>query len=261
MQFLTAVLSLWQREMVRFLRQRSRVFGAFATPVLFWVFLGSGLGSSFRPPIVQGGAGHYLEYFFPGTILLVVLFTAIFSSLSLIEDRKEGFLLSVLVAPVSRQAIVLGKVLGSATLATVQGSLLILLSPFLGMPLRPLQFLGLVGVIFLTALGLAALGFATAWRTESLQGYHSIMNVVLFPMWMLSGALFPQEGALAWVRWLMTVNPLSYSHDALVRVLRSEPAAGTTSLTVSLSLTAAFGLSMFLWSVVAAQRGRIAGLS
>ncbi len=261
MQFLTAVLSLWQREMVRFLRQRSRVFGAFATPVLFWLFLGSGLGSSFNPPSAHGGAGLYLEYFFPGTILLVVLFTAIFSSLSLIEDRKEGFLLSVLVAPVSRQAIVLGKILGSATLATGQGALLLLLSPLLGIHLSLLRFLGLTAVIFLIALGLAALGFATAWRTESLQGYHSVMNVVLFPMWLLSGALFPREGALSWVRWLMTVNPLSYSQDALVGILRSDHAGSTAPLSVSLAVTAVFGCSMFLWSVLAARRGRIAGLA
>lgn len=245
--------------MVRFLRQRSRVFGAFATPVLFWIFLGSGLGSSFRPPH-SPDTGMYLEYFFPGTILLVVLFTAIFSSLSLIEDRREGFLLSVLVAPVSRQSIVLGKILGSATLATAQGALLMLLCPLLGIQLTISRFLALTAVIFLIALALAALGFATAWRTESLQGYHSIMNVVLFPMWLLSGALFPREGAFAWVRWIMTFNPLTYSQDALVRILRPEH-TGSGSLSMSLTLTAIFGLAMFAWSVLSVRKGRIAGLA
>lgn len=245
--------------MVRFLRQRSRVFGAFATPVLFWLFLGSGLGSSFRPPH-GGDDGLYLDYFFPGTILLVVLFTAIFSSLSLIEDRREGFLLSVLVAPVSRQSIVLGKILGSSTLATAQAALLMLLCPLLGIPLTVNRFLALTAVIFLISLALAALGFATAWRTESMQGYHSVMNVVLFPMWLLSGALFPKEGAFAWVRWVMTFNPLTYSQDALVRILRPEFTADG-SLAMSLSLTAAFGAAMFFWSVLSVRKGRIAGLA
>jgi len=117
-------ISLWWREIVRFYRQRSRVVGVIASPLLFWVVIGSGFGTSFR----SSGAGgeHYLNYFFPGALIMIVLFTAIFTMMSVIEDRKEGFLLSVLVAPVSRSVIVLGKVLGGATLATFQGLIFLL---------------------------------------------------------------------------------------------------------------------------------------
>ncbi len=112
-------ISLWWREVIRFYRQRARVVGVIASPLLFWIVIGSGFGTSFR----SSGAGgqHYLEFFFPGALIMIVLFTAIFTMMSVIEDRKEGFLLSVLVAPVSRSVIVLGKVLGGATLATLQG--------------------------------------------------------------------------------------------------------------------------------------------
>ena len=112
-------LSLWWREIVRFYRQRTRVVGVILSPLLFWIVIGSGFGTSFR----SGGAGaeqHYLEYFYPGALIMIVLFTSIFTMMSVIEDRREGFLLSVLVAPVRRSAIVLGKVLGGATLAAIQ---------------------------------------------------------------------------------------------------------------------------------------------
>lgn len=256
MTFWLALYSLWKREVVRFLRQRSRVLGALATPLLFWLFLGSGMGSSFQPPNQSGG--HYLEYFFPGTILLVILFTSIFSSLSLIEDRKEGFLLSVLVAPVSRQAIVLGKILGSATLATLQGSLILLLAPLVGYQLSAPRILLLVALILLISLGLSALGFATAWRTESMQGYHAIMNVVLFPMWLLSGAFFPVEGAFGWIRWIMQLNPLTYAQNALLYLLDPTP-VGNAAIGFSLTVTVVSGLAAFGWSVLSVRRGRIAG--
>ncbi|MFZ0428796.1 MAG: ABC transporter permease, partial [Acidobacteriota bacterium] len=196
--------------MVRFLRQRSRVFGALAPPLGIWLLIGSGLGSSFHLPGADTEI-NYLQYFFPGTILLVILFTAIFSSISVIEDRKEGFLLSVLVAPISRQAIVLGKILGSSSLAFLQGILLLLLCPLLGIQLTFERFILVAAVLLVVSLGLSALGFASAWKTESMEGFHSVMNVLLFPMWLLSGAVFPAEGAFSWVRWVMRVNPLYYS--------------------------------------------------
>ena len=129
--FFLPLASLCQREIVRFLRQRSRVVGALGTPLIFWFLLGSGFGSSFRPASGALETG-YLEYFFPGTVLMIVLFTSIFSNISVIEERREGFLLSVLVAPASRLSLVLGKILGVTTLAVLQGGLLLLLSPLLG---------------------------------------------------------------------------------------------------------------------------------
>jgi ABC-2 type transport system permease protein len=117
---LLPAFTLWWREVVRFYRQRARVVGVIASPLLFWIVIGSGFGTSFRSG-QAAGQQHYLNYFYPGTLVMIVLFTAIFTMMSVIEDRNEGFLLSVLVAPVPRAAIVLGKVLGGTTLATAQG--------------------------------------------------------------------------------------------------------------------------------------------
>ena len=188
--FFLPLASLCQREIVRFLRQRSRVVGALGTPLVFWFLMGSGFGSSFRP--ASGGLETgYLEYFFPGTVLMILLFTSIFSNISVIEERREGFLLSVLVAPASRLSLVLGKILGVTTLAVLQGSLLLLLSPLLGIRIGWTQWPLLLAVVALIAVELTALGFAFAWKLDSIQGFHALMNLLLLPMWLLSGALFP----------------------------------------------------------------------
>src|SRR5436190_6056292 len=126
--------TLWWREIVRFYRQRTRVIGVIASPLLFWVVIGSGFGTSFRSG-EAAGQRHYLDYFYPGALIMIVLFTSIFTMMSVIEDRKEGFLLAVLVAPVSRSVIVLGKVLGGATLATAQGAIFLAFAPFVGVHL------------------------------------------------------------------------------------------------------------------------------
>src|SRR5436190_3097727 len=128
------VMTLWWREVVRFVRQRSRLFGAFAQPLVFWILLGGGLNASFQPAGAPAGTS-YVAYFYPGTIALVLLFTAIFATISTVEDRKTGFLQGVLVAPVPRWSIVLGQALGGTTLAVVQGCLFLLLAPLLGIPL------------------------------------------------------------------------------------------------------------------------------
>src|SRR6266516_4883906 len=128
MAYLLAVTTLWRREIVRFLRQRNRIVGALGTPLVFWLLIGSGLGSSFRSSGFPGGE-RYLEYSFPGTLALILLFTSIFSTISIIEERQTGFLQSVLVAPVRRSAITLGKVLGSSSLALVQALIFLTLAP------------------------------------------------------------------------------------------------------------------------------------
>ena len=260
--FLLSVWTLWRRELVRFLRQRGRVFGALGTPLAIWFFIGSGIGSSFHLPGSEGNL-NYLQYFFPGTILLVILFTTIFSSLSVIEDRKEGFLLSVLVAPISRQAIVLGKILGSATLAIAQGVLLLALSPLLGVSLTVGSFIELVILIALASVALSALGFASAWKTGSMEAYHSVMNLLLFPLWLFSGAVFPAQGAFTWIRWVMRLNPLSYTLSGLQHLLFDAPpgvAQGSEPFAVAVVVTGAFGIAVFVLSVILIARGKITGM-
>jgi len=209
-------LSLARRELVRFLRQRHRVIGALATPIVFWLLIGGGMGSSFRPIAGSGNSsGGYMEYFFPGTVLMILLFTAIFSTISIIEDRREGFLQGVLVAPISRLQIVIGKVLGGTVLAFGQGLLFLLLAPLIGIQFSPAGFLLSCLVMLIVSVALTALGFCIAWRMNSTQGFHAIMNLFLMPMWFLSGALFPIEGAWTGLGLIMRVNPLSYGLDAL----------------------------------------------
>jgi ABC-2 type transport system permease protein len=212
---LLPALSLCRRELVRFLRQRHRIIGALATPIVFWLLIGGGMGRSFRGPGVSDAGGNYLQFFFPGTILMILLFTAIFSTISIIEDRREGFLQSVLVAPVPRMAIVLGKVMGGTVLAFGQALLFLLLAPTVGIhpPLAGLALAALMMAIL--AFSLTALGFCIAWRMNSTQGFHAIMNLFLMPLWFLSGALFPAEGAMGGLKWVMRANPLTYGLTGL----------------------------------------------
>lgn len=208
------MFTLWQREVIRFLRQKNRVIGALATPIMFWAVIGSGMGSAFRPPSLPPDQ-NYLEYFYPGTMLMIVLFTAIFSTISIIEDRREGFLQAVLVAPVSPFSIVLGKILGGSTLAVGQSLLFYLLAPLVGIPLSWSGIIFVLVALITLSLALTALGYVIAWPMQSVQGFHAIMNLFLLPLWLLSGALFARETAVVWVQWIMTLNPLTYGLMAL----------------------------------------------
>jgi len=215
---LLAAGALTWREIVRFFRQRSRIVGSIGTPLVFWLLFGAGLSQSFRMGGPAAGGPSFLQYFFPGSLLLIVLFTAIFTSISIIEDRREGFLQGVLVSPIPRWAMVLGKVLGGTLVALVQGLIFLLLALTLPIEARPLAVVQLVALLFVAALGLTSLGFVFAWRTDSSQGFHAIMNLVLMPMWLLSGGFFPVP---AWsagggigqqlLHAVMRANPLSYA--------------------------------------------------
>lgn len=241
--------TLWWREIVRFYRQPGRVVGVLASPLVFWAVLGSGFGTSFR---AGGGPGqqHYLDYSYPGILILIVLFTSIFTMMSVIEDRKEGFLLSVLVAPVPRTAIVLGKVLGGTTLAAVQGLIFLIFAPFAGIHLNPIQIVLVAVVVFLVSFSLTALGFAIAWPMDSSQAFHGIVNLFLIPMWLLSGALFSPAGASGWIRAIMNLNPLTYGVDALRGLLypgteMTFPLRHDMATLVLFSLVM-FGLALFM---------------
>jgi ABC-2 type transport system permease protein len=244
------VVTLWQRELVRFYRQRDRVLGAVATPLLFWAVIGSGFGASFRSHT------GYLEYLFPGTIILSVLFTAIFSTISIIEDRREGFLQSVLVAPVSRAGMVLGKVLGSTTIAAGQGTAFLLFAPLLTIPVTYYSLFGTVLILCIIAFALSNLGFFIAWRSDSTQGFHAIMNLFLIPLWLLSGAFFPAAGSPFWIGWIIHLNPLTYGVAALRRALYASlpEASSLPSLRLSLAVMVLFAVISFAVAVFTAGR-------
>jgi ABC-2 type transport system permease protein len=256
---LLAAGSLMRRELVRFFRQRSRVMSALLTPLIFWFLVGSGLGKSFRPPGAPEDVGP-LEYFFPGTLLMIVLFTAIFATISIIEDRREGFLQSVLVAPVARAGIVLGKMLGGTLLSMAQVLPLLAVAPLAGLHMTPVAFLVAAGILVLVAFGLTGLGFIIAWRLDSTQGFHAIMNLVLLPMWMLSGAFFPASGAPVWLRAVMAINPMTYALAALRRGMYlggdvdHVPPQGTPALGISVGVSVFFALVTFAVAVWQSRR-------
>jgi len=235
--------TLWWRELVRFYRQKARVVGVIASPLLFWVVIGSGIGSSFRSgnPSDQQ---NYLHYLYPGALIMIVLFTSIFTMMSVIEDRKEGFLLSVMAAPVPRSAIVLGKVFGGATLAAIQGLVCLVFAPLIGIQLTLANVLLAILVVLLVSFSLTALGFVIAWPMDSTAAFHAIINMFLIPLWLLSGAMFPLAGASRWIRILMRINPLTYGVEALRRLLYPE-SPQIFRLSASLATLVLFSLFMF----------------
>lgn len=236
--FLLPAMTLWQRELVRFWRQKSRVLGVVASPILFWLLIGYGSND--------------LARYYSGSLVLTVMFSAIFSTITIIEDRREGFLLSMLVSPAPRTSLVLGKILGSATLAWIQGSVLLLFAPLAGVSIGPAQVAVVIGVIFLICFMLTGLGFVIAWRMESTAGFHAMMNLLLFPMWMVSGALFPMATAHGWVKAIMWINPLTYSVGLLDHSLRLPHAAPGADL--SLAVTVGVGVALLLASGLMAGR-------
>jgi len=240
--FWLPVATLWQRELIRFWRQKSRVLGVVASPLVFWLLIGYGSGD--------------LKKFFSGALVLTVLFSAIFSTISIIEDRREGFLLSMLVSPASRTSMVLGKILGAATLAWIQGLIFLAFAPLAGVSLTMGDVLALVGAVFLVSFTLTGLGFVIAWRMNSTAGFHAIMNLLLVPMWMVSGSLFPMATAQGWIKAIMWVNPLTYSISLLNGFMKITP--GSPGIGVSLTVTVCFGIALLLASgVVANLRGTV----
>ena len=255
-RFWRPVGTLWWREIIRFVRQRSRLFGAFAQPLVFWVLLGGGMNSSFRPAPGAGGAS-YIEYFFPGVMIMVLLFTAIFATISTVEDRREGFLQGVLVAPVSRLQIVLGQALGGTTLALIQGAIFLCLAPLAGIHLGIGAALAAIVVMFLIGFALTSLGLVIAWKMESTQGFHAIMNLILLPIWFLSGAVFPLAGVPRPLAWVMRLNPLTYGMAALRRALYAGDAAAVSALPPwppALLVTLLFAAGAFAAATAMARR-------
>ena len=232
------VLTLAQRELVRFFRQRNRVIGALVQPIMFWVLFSAGLR----------GNDLGFAFFFPGTLAMILLFTAIFATISIIEDRREGFLQSVLVAPAPRWAMVMGKIVGGATIALLQALLFLALGWLtLGLTSSLADVLLAIALMGVIAVALTGLGFFIAWRMDSTQGFHAIMSVFLFPMWLLSGSLFPADPD-SWLTFVSRFNPLTYGVAGLRHHLQFKDATiaaeSLPALGVCWLVTIGFGLVM-----------------
>ncbi len=233
-------MALWKRELVRFWREKTRVLGFVGSPLIFWLVIGSGFGD--------------LRFFFPGALILTVMFSAVFSTMSIIEDRREGFLLSMLVSPAPRSSMVLGKTLGSATLAWVQGLIFLAFAPLAGIGLSPLTLAQVAALMFLISITLTLLGFLVAWQMDSAQAFHAIINLALMPLWMVSGSLFTMAKAHGWIKAVMIVNPLTYTVAALRRLMDPGVGAETPSLGPSLLVIGACAIVLLAASAAAAGR-------
>ena len=237
--FILPAATLWQRELVRFWRQKSRILGVVASPLVFWLLMGYGSND--------------LARYYAGALVLTVMFSAIFSTISIIEDRREGFLLSMLVSPAPRTSLVLGKILGAATLAWIQGLIFLAFAPLAGVSVGISQVILAAAAIFLVSFTLTGLGFVIAWKMDSSSGFHAIMNLLLVPMWMVSGALFPMATAQGVIRVIMWVNPLTYS-ISLLNGLLGLPNANPGPL-ASAAVTLAFGMVLLIVAgLIASQK-------
>ncbi len=226
MHNLKGAYTIWYRDVLRFLRDRSRIFGSLAQPLLLLVVLGLGIGGLAK---TFGGASPanalgvaFIDFLFPGILGMTVLFTALFSAVSIVWDREFGFLREVLVAPVSRVAVALGKVAGGATVAMFQAAIIMLIGPILGVHYDLLKVVLMLLIALLTAAVIASLGILFAARQKTMEGFQVIMNFLLFPMLLLSGAFFPivaGPGAGAVLRAVEQIDPLAYGVDAMRQIL------------------------------------------
>jgi ABC-2 type transport system permease protein len=225
MQGLRVTYTIWLREFKAFLRERGRIVGMIGQPLLYLLIVGQGIASGLTLNRAPGGVG-YMKFLYPGILGMSVLFTSMFSAISIIWDREFGFLKEVLVAPVPRWAVAVGKILGGATIAVLQSLILIALAPLAGLYPSPLTLVELLLLCFLISFAVTSLGVAIAARMRSMQSFQMLMNFLIMPLYFLSGAMFPIASAPPWMKVLMTVDPLTYGVDALRIVVLSGVEAG-----------------------------------
>jgi ABC-2 type transport system permease protein len=246
--------ALWKRDLLRLSKERSRWIGVAAQPLLLWLLLGSGMASTFQ---IAGSDVDYLNYFFPGVCAMVVLFTTIFATMAVIEDRREGFLQQVLVSPGSRLSMVVGKCCGVTTVALLQVLLCVLVAPAAGYDLASIHWPMLLAATVLGGVGLTGLSFMFAWVINSTHGYHALMAMVLLPLWLVSGAMFPVSGG--WLGAINDVNPMSYVVDALRHALEGgQCALASSEPVVALVFLGGFALIAPLgasWIAISYRKG------
>ncbi len=213
-----AIYIIWLRDLKRHFRDRARVFGSLASPIIFIFILGEGIGSSFALGSALGGLD-YKQFIFPGILGMTVLFAGVFASVSIVWDREFGFLKEMLVAPVPTWTIALGKVISGATIAAFQGALMLLLAPFAGVNISPLLILELLPMMFLVAFSMTGMGILVATRLKSMQGFQMVMNFFMMPMFFVSGAMFPLKNAPQWLDGVSRIDPLTYGVDAMRAIM------------------------------------------
>jgi ABC-2 type transport system permease protein len=219
------------RELLRFIQERSRLFSSFAMPLLFLVIFGAGFNrmiGAMTPGV------DFIQFMYPGIIAMTVLMNSVMSGLSVVWDREFGFLKEILVAPLGRSGIVLGKAVGSAAVAILQGIVMLALAPFLGVSLSPLMVVELILVLIIISLSLSGLGILVASRMRSQQGFQIIVQIIIMPLIFLSGVFFPVNNVPAWMEVISKVNPLTYGVDAIRQLFLGEGAAAGSVIGVTI---------------------------
>jgi len=244
----STIYIIWLRDLIRYVRQRSRLYSSIARPILWLFILGSGLRPSFGA--IQGY--DYTQFIFPGIISMALIFTAIQSAISIIWDREFGFLKEILVAPVPRTAIALGKAFAGSTLSVIQGTLILICAPLVKVPIAWYNILVLIPAMFLISFALVGIGIIIASRMTSFEGFGTIMNFLVMPMFFLSGAVFPVAGLPAWLKFVVYINPLTYGVDLLRNIVLG---ISTFSITLDCSILVVFGVAVIFFAVLFFNRG------
>jgi ABC-2 type transport system permease protein len=263
-QDLRAIKIVWHRELIRFSRDRTRVITSLAQPVIYLFIFGTGLSR-----VIGSGVDgiDYRTFMFPGVLSMAVLFTAIFSAVSIVWDREFGFLREMLVAPVRRGAIVVGKSLGGATVATFQGIVMLCFAGLVHVPYAPALMLTLVAELLLLAFTLTAFGVMASARIQAVQSFMALMQMFVMPLFFLSGAMFPLMNLPAWLTILTRIDPLTYAIDPMRRAIFNHlDVGGSTTVALSagvtwwgwrvptaleLAMVAAMGLAMLVVAIMA----------
>ncbi|WP_085522479.1 ABC transporter permease [Tuberibacillus sp. Marseille-P3662] len=240
------MLAIWQRDVIKFFRDRARLIGSFAMPFMFLILFGSGMSGAMASMLGGGMSSgplsdfDFVEFMFPGIIGMTVFNTAIFSALSVVQDKEFGYMREILVSPMSRVAIAIGKILGGSTVAVFQGLLMLIFVPFIGVSISVLMVLKLIPVMFLVAFALSSIGLLIASALKTSQGFQMVIQVLVFPMLFLSGALFPLNGMPIWMNILVKINPLTYAVDMFKKIIL-QPDQMTAALREAMGLN----LSLF----------------
>lgn len=239
---MTGIYVIWLRDFKRFWRDTPRRIGAFVQPLVYLFLLGTGLQAAFK--IFGAGETKYVLFMFPGIVGMTVLFTSVFSAISILWDREFGFLKELLVSPIPRSSVALGKIAGGATTAFLQGLILMILMfvpSFFGFSLETLvKIIALIPLVLLLSVGMTSLGVAIAARMKSFEGFPIVMNFIILPLFFLSGAMFPLQGLPGWMDVLTKINPLTYGVDVLRGVaLRGVELSSATSALSSIPASVA----------------------
>jgi ABC-2 type transport system permease protein len=239
------IYGIWLRDLKKFWRERSRLWGGIARPILWLLILGSSLKPAISADLLSGGID-YTQFIFPGVIAMTLIFSALQSATSIIWDREFGFLKEVFAAPVSRLSIILGKAAGGATQSTLQGIITLAFAPLIGLWLTPLKIAELIVMMYIVSFALTALGIVIASRMTSFEGFGTISNFVVMPMYFLSGAIYPTSSAPVWIKPLIVINPLSYGVDALRHITVG---AGSFSFAFDVGFLLCFAVAMVILAV------------